>query len=103
MDNAANNTQRFSLLIELFDVVIRFVVLVVLADYLNSPKERKALIQEIPKIDRLSAPSLGDWVSLFKSLLRHYKSLLRHYTSGNSRPFLKEIKDFQLDSIHCDP
>lgn len=29
----------------------------ILADYLNSPKEREALVQEIPKIGRLSAPS----------------------------------------------
>ena len=87
VDNAANNTLRFSSLIELFDVVVRFVVLVLLADSFNS---HKAVVQEIPNIGRLSVPPLSYWVSSFKSLLRHY-------TSGSSRPFLKEIKDFQLD------
>ena len=90
IDSAANNTQRFSLLIELFEVVVRFIVLVILADYFDSPKEEETLIREIPEISRLSAPSLGDWVSLLKSLSRHY-------TSTNGRPFLKEIKDFKLD------
>ena len=77
-------------MIDLFDVVVRFIVLVNLADYLSSRKEAEAMIQEIPQIDRLSAPSLGDWVDLFKSLSRYYASF-------NSRPFLKEIKDFKLD------
>jgi hypothetical protein len=90
MASAPTSTQRFSRLIDLFEVVVRFVTLVILADYLNGPNEREAMIQEIPEIGRLSAPSLGDWVSLFKSLSRHY-------TSTNSRPFLKEIKDFKLD------
>jgi hypothetical protein len=90
MVNAPNSTQRFSLLIELFEVVVRFIVLVLLADYLNSPKEAESVIQEIPDIGRLSAPSLGDWVNLFNSLSHHYMST-------NSRPFLKEIKDFKLD------
>ena len=43
--NAANNTQRYSLLIELFEVVIRFIVLVNLADYLNSRKAAETLVQ----------------------------------------------------------
>lgn len=88
--NAPNNTQRFSLLIELFEVVVRFIVLVILADYLTSPKEGQAMIQEIPEIGRLSAPTLGDWVSLFKSLLHHYENT-------DSLRFLKQIKDFNLD------
>jgi hypothetical protein len=90
MENAANNTQRFSLLIELFEVVIRFVALVALADYLNTPKGAEALRLEIPEVGKLAGPSLGDWVSLFKSLLRQQMS-------SNRKPFLKEIKDFKLD------
>ena len=88
--NAPNSTQRFSLLIELFEVVVRFIVLVNLADYLSNPKEAEAMIQEIPDIGRLSAPTLGDWVSLFNSLSHHF-------TSPDNRPFLEEIKDFRLE------
>jgi hypothetical protein len=78
------------MLIELFEVVIRFIVLVSLADYLKSPREPEAMIQEVPDIGRLSAPTLGDWVSLFNSL-SHY------HTKTESQPFLKEIKEFKLD------
>jgi len=46
--NAANNTQRYSLLIELFEVVIRFIVLVNRADYLNSRKAVETLVQQVP-------------------------------------------------------
>jgi N-6 DNA methylase len=88
--NAPNSTQRFSLLIELFEVVVRFIVLVNLADYLSSAKVAEAMVQEIPDIGRLSAPTLGDWVSLFNSLSHHY-------SGANTRPFLEEIKDFKLE------
>lgn len=87
--NAANNTQRYSLLIELFEVVIRFIVLVNLADYLNSRKAAETLVQQVPDIRKLSAPSLGHWVVWFRSL-SHIK------TAAQSRPFLREIKEFKL-------
>jgi N-6 DNA Methylase len=88
--NAANNTQRFSLLIELFEVAIRFVVLVNLADYLSGSKQSSVVAQQLPEMRKLVAPALGDWVTMFKSFAR-IKS-----TAG-SQPFLKEIKEFSLD------
>ena len=53
--NAANHTQRFSLLIDLFEVMIRFFVLVQLADYLSGPQQAEALAK-IPDLSRLSKP-----------------------------------------------
>jgi hypothetical protein len=87
--NAPNNTQKYSLLIELFEVVIRFIVLVNLADYLNGRNAADTLLQQIPDIRKLSAPSLGHWVSWFRSL-SHLK------TAAESQPFLREIKEFPL-------
>jgi hypothetical protein len=87
--NAPNSTQRFSLLIELFEVVIRFVVLVNLADYING-RRRESLIAQIPACQKLYAPTLGDWVNMFGSLAE-----LK--ASPESVPFLREIKHFTLD------
>ena len=87
--NASNNTQKYSLLIELFEVVIRFMVLVNLADYLNGRNAADTLVQQITDIRRLSAPALGHWVSRFRSFA-HLK------TAAESQPFLQEIKEFPL-------
>jgi hypothetical protein len=65
--NAPNNTQRFSFLIELFEAVIRFIVLVQVADHLSSSQQEDVLAK-IPELSKLSRPSLGTWVSLFRSL-----------------------------------
>src|ERR1035441_1744606 len=88
--NAPNNTQRFSLLIELFEVVIRFIALVHLADYVNSRKQAAVVAEQVPDIKKLFAPALGDWVSIFKAFAR-IKS------GADSTPFLAEIKSFRLD------
>jgi hypothetical protein len=88
--NAPNNTQRFSLLIELFEVVIRFIALVHLADYVNSRKQAAVVTEQVPDIKKLFAPALGDWVSIFKAFAR-IKS------GAGSTPFLAEIKTFRLD------
>lgn len=79
--NAENNTQRFSLLIELFEVVIRFVVLVQVADHLSSLQKAEVLTK-IPDLSKLDKPSLGIWVSLFRSLSQ--------FQTDSS--FLKEIR-----------
>jgi len=88
--NAPNNTQRFSLLIELFEVVIRFIALVHLADYINNRKQGAVVAEQVPDIKKLFAPALGDWVSIFKAFAR-LKS------GADSTPFLAEIKSFRLD------
>lgn len=79
--NAPNNTQRFSLLIELFEVVIRFIVLVEVADHLSGSQQAE-LLTKIPELSKLAKPSLGIWVSLFRSLSQFQTD------SG----FLKEIE-----------
>jgi hypothetical protein len=88
--NAPNNTQKFSLLIELFEVVIRFIALVHLADYVNNRKQAAVVAEQVPDIKKLFAPALGDWVSIFKAFAR-IKS------GADSTPFLAEIKSFRLD------
>jgi hypothetical protein len=88
--NAPNNTQKFSLLIELFEVVVRFIALVHLADYINNRKQAAAVAEEVPDIKKLFAPALGDWVSIFKAFA-HMKA------APESTPFLAEIKNFRLD------
>lgn len=87
--NAANNTQRFSLLIELFEVTIRFVALVNLADYVNGRRQESVIVDQVPACQRLQAPALGDWVNLFRSLVE-----LK--AAPETVPFLKEIKSFSL-------
>ena len=88
--NAPNNTQKFSLLIELFEVVIRFIALVHLADYINNRKQAALVAEQVPDIKKLFGPALGDWVSIFKAFAR-IKS------GADSTPFLAEIKTFRLD------
>jgi hypothetical protein len=86
--NAPNNTQKFSLLIELFEVAIHFIVLVYLAD--SGSRNRPELLEKIPEIKKLYAPSLGDWVSIFRYLTRTTSAV-------EGKPFLAEIENFSLD------
>lgn len=88
--NAPNNTQKFSLLIELFEVVVRFIALVHLADYINNRKQAAVVAEQVPEIKKLFAPALGDWVSIFKGFARIE-------SAADSTPFLAEIKSFRLD------
>jgi hypothetical protein len=88
--NAPNNTQKFSLLIELFEVIVRFIALVHLADYINNRKQAALVAEQVPDLKKLFAPALGDWVSIFKAFAR-IKS------ARESIPFLAEIKNFRLD------
>jgi hypothetical protein len=81
VSNAPNNTQRFSFLIELFEVVIRFVVLVQVADHLSGTQQA-AVMKEIPELSKLAKPSLGTWISLFRSLCK--------FQAENA--FLKEVQ-----------
>ena len=86
IENAPNHTQRFSLLIELFEAVIRFLVLVLLADTMSGAESRDALTK-VPDLARLARPSLGTWVSLLRSLSQ--------IQSASS--FLKEIGTLHLN------
>ena len=88
--NAPNNTQKFSLLIELFEVVVRFIDLVHLADYINNRKQAVLVAEQVPDIKKLFAPALGDWVGIFKAFARVK-------IGAESTPFLAEIKSFRLD------
>jgi hypothetical protein len=88
--SAPNNTQKFSLLIELFEVAIRFIALVHLADYINNRRQAALVAGQVPDIKKLFAPALGDWVNIFKAFARINSSV-------ESTPFLAEIKSFRLD------
>ena len=84
--NAANHTQRFSLLIELFEVVIRFIVLVQVADHLSGSQAAEVLAK-YPELSKLSKPSLGTWVNLFRSLSEFQ----------TASAFLKEVKMLKVN------
>jgi hypothetical protein len=85
--NAPNSTQRFSLMLELFEVAIRFVVLVQIADYAS--REPAILASSIPGLRKLYAPAVGDWVGMFRTFVK-----LK--ASPESVPFLKEIPGFEI-------
>ena len=69
---AVKATQRFSLLIDLFEVVIRFIVLVQVADHLGGSQQAEVLanIPDLSKLSKLSKPSLGIWVSTMLLVIR---------------------------------
>jgi hypothetical protein len=90
MSNAPNNTQRFSLMIELFEAVVKFIVLVNFSDYINKQRQEEKIIQEIPNIGKLCMPSLGDWIQFFNALLR-IKSL------PHSQPFIVELRELKVE------
>jgi hypothetical protein len=69
------------LLIDLLDAVVRFLVLVQVADYLNGPHQAE-LLSKIPELSKLSKPSLGDWVNILRSFSK--------FPTTNA--FLKEVK-----------
>jgi hypothetical protein len=78
--NAQRGLETFSLLLDFFEVVIRFIVLVQIADYMSS--QQKAPLDVRSGLSELSKPSLGTWVNLFR--------FLRQRQTENA--FLKEIK-----------
>jgi hypothetical protein len=80
--DAPDDSARLTLLIELLEVAVRFVVLVMLAD-LDHEQSGDGI--SAFEIKHLYGPSLADWVALFKALAKR------------SRLFLKEVSDFKLD------
>jgi len=76
---APNNTQRFSLVIALLEVTIGFIVLVHLPDYLNSRSQPAVVMQQIPAMKKLFAPSLGDLVEMFTSFANIKTNTRQHY------------------------
>jgi hypothetical protein len=88
MGNEANGMRSFFLLLDLFDVVIRFIVLVQIADYMRgSPQSQTVVLAGNPKLCKLGSPALGDWVNLFRSL--------RQFQTEN--PFLIEMKAVAIE------
>ena len=86
---ASSNTQKFLLMIDLFESVIRFIVLVSLADYLSKLKPNEDIQNDIPLIKKITRPTLGELVQFFNSLARIN-------TKPDYEPFLKEIKELDL-------
>lgn len=91
--NAANSTQKFSLMIDLYEVALKYMSLINLADYLSKETSNEKLLNDIPLIKKLDSPSLGDWTGLFRSFVT--------LKSGESNePFVKEIKAFPLNKFN---
>ncbi len=89
--NSDSNTQKFTLMIELYEIVIKFMTLVNLADFIgrmNSTDE--SLMERIPMIKNLSHATGGIWAEIFISLTRLKQS-------PESKPFLEEIQSFNLE------
>jgi hypothetical protein len=85
--NAPNSTQRFSLMLELFEVAIRFVVLVQIADYAS--RESAMLASSVPGVRKLYAPAVGDWVGMFRAFVKMKPP-------SENAPFLKGIQGFEI-------
>jgi hypothetical protein len=85
--NAPNATQRFSCAIELFEVAVRFVVLVQLAEL--SRHQPSILEEAVPGLKKLKSPALGDWVSMFRTIHKAKKT-------SKEGHFLSEIADFNI-------
>ena len=81
MGNEANGMRSFFLLLDLFEVVTRFIVLVQIADCMRGSR-KKELIDKNPGLKNLRNATLGTWVGLFWSL--------RQFPPDD--PFLREIK-----------
>lgn len=77
-------------MIELFESVLRFIVLVNLKDYLCKLNPNEDIQKDIPLIKKLARPSLGDWEQIFNSLAKIK-------TTPGSELFIKEVKKFDLD------
>lgn len=89
--NANSNTSKFILMIELYEIVIKFMTLVNLADFIgrmNSTDE--SLMERIPMIKNLSHATGGVWAEIFISLTRLKQG-------PDSKPFLEEIQNFNLE------
>jgi hypothetical protein len=85
MGNEANGMRSFFLLLDLFEVVIRFIALVQIAEVMRGSQQAEAIAKN-RGLSLLSEPTLGTWVNLFRSL--------RRFPTEN--PFLKEIKELDI-------
>ena len=85
MGNEANGMRSFFLLLDLFEVVIRFIVLVQIAEVMRGSQQTGAIAKN-RGLSQLSEPTLGTWVNLFRQL--------RRFPTEN--PFLKEIKELNI-------
>ncbi len=90
MSNARGGIERFNFLIDLFEVSVKFLALINLSDYFNKLKNKKNLFNEIPIINIFRNPTLGVWIRLLRELFK-LKS------SPGSKPFVEEIKKFEID------
>jgi hypothetical protein len=70
LGNEENRIEGFNLLLDLFDVVIRFIVLVQIADHFRRSPQT-AELDKYPALSELSKPpTLGTWVELFLQFRR---------------------------------
>jgi hypothetical protein len=89
LGNEANGMRSFFLLCDLFEVAIRFIVLVQIAEVMRgSESQQSEAIARNSGLEKLSETktTLGVWVNLFRQL--------RRFPTEN--PFLKEIKAIDI-------
>ncbi len=86
LDNAQTYKDKYSILVELFESLIKYTALINVSDYLT-----RLNMGEDPGmgIDRLQRPALGDWVNIFFALTK-----LKN--QPDAQPFLSELKDVRL-------
>lgn len=86
MGNEPNGLTSFLLLMDLFEVVIRFVVLVQIADYVRRPEQTQDKVcADLRKL--LAQPTLGPWKDQFCTLTQ----------IQTENPFLVEIAAANID------
>lgn len=97
LGNEANGLMSFLLMLDLFEVIIRFIVLIQIADSLSGSEEEQAKVLEWCRYNsknpqlNFSTLYLGDWVSLFRSLPKFSSRSLPQ------RPFLAEMSELNID------
>jgi hypothetical protein len=87
LDNAQTYKDKYTILVELFESLIKYTALINVSDYLN-----RLNMGEDPGmgLDRLQRPALGDWVNIFFALTK-----LKN--QPDAQPFLSELKDVRLN------
>ena len=85
MGNEANGMRSFFLLLDLFEAVIRFIVLIQIAEVMRGSQQTEAVAKN-RGLSLLFEPTLGTWINLFRQL--------RQFSTKD--PFIQEIKELNI-------
>lgn len=88
MEEEVSAHRKFLLMLDVFEVAIRYLATVLVAEYAHQPTQTEVVDRLL--LERLlKKMSLGDWTHLFRETLRYYWTQKRI-------PFLQELQGFYL-------